>query len=290
MPENQDHKTLLAAGAASAGGQAFFADGRIDDETPDLLTAIIPDGYQIKTLDLSAALHRHRATPRRVTGTAVVTDTVSWLAYFGKHGDATSEVYGDVEASTITAVLNAPEGPVTPAWGDHRLVLQLRHSAAWTAWTDRDGKLLTQTGFAEHVEDRSPDFVNPDAATMLEIAQSFVQSTSTKFASSQRLRDGQTRFQFMETTEAKAGNLGQIDVPSSFDLKLPVWRGVAIGVPITARLRSRATAEGLRLGYVLDRLDDVLDAAWTSLLGELTETLPMPVLAGRAPSYSGDGR
>ena len=54
---------------------------------------------------------------------------------------------------------------------------------------------------------------------------------------------------------------------------------------MTARFRYRVQPEGLRLGYVLDRLEDVLDAAWGSLLGELTDTLPVPVLAGRAPRY-----
>ncbi len=282
MAENQDHRTLLAAGAASAVPASYLADG----EAPDVLAAVVPDGYQLKTADLAAALARHRFAPRRVTGTAVVTDTVSWLAYFGKHGATNSEVFGDVEQSTVTAVLNAPESG-DPAWGDHRLVLQLKHSAAWSAWTTLNEKLMGQVAFAEHLENRSPDLVRPDAATMLEIAQTFHSTTGVKFESSQRLRDGQTRFGYMETTESKAGTRGEIDVPTSFELLVPVWRGVAIAVPLTARLRSRATAEGLKLGYVLDRLDDVLDAAWTSLLGELNETLPAPVLAGRAPSYAG---
>ena len=238
-------------------------------------------------------LKPHAPTPRRVTGTATVTDVVSWLAYFEKHkavdgaDQCHSEVYGDVKASSVTAVLNAPAGPEEPRWGDHRLALQLEHSAAWTAWTALDGKLMGQTAVAEHIEDRAPDFVTPDAATMLEIAQTFVQNTGVKFESSQRLSDGQTRFQYTETIEARAGNRGNIDVPSKFEIRLQPWRGVAIVVPLTARLRSRATNEGLRLAYVLDRLDDVLDAAWGALLSELTETLPVPVLAGRAPSYAG---
>ena len=294
MTDIDNAQTLLAAGAASAEVEEFAADG---EGLPDVLAAVVPAGYQLATVDVAAKLNAYRDAPRRVTGTATLTDTASWLAYVGKHGGDWSEVYGDVEASTVTAVLNAPpraddaDGqfllPTVPAWGDHRAVLALKHSAAWLAWTAKDGALLTQTGFAEHVEDRSPDFVTPDAATMLELAQTFAQTTGVKFESSQRLSDGQTRFQYMETTEAKAGTRGEIKVPSKFEIRLQPWRGVGIIVPLTARLRSRASAEGLRLGYVLDRLDDVLDAAWSALLGELTETLPVPVLAGTAPSYAG---
>ena len=68
---------------------------------------------------------------------------------------------------------------------------------------------------------------------------------------------------------------------------LIVWRGVAIQVPLTARFRFRIEGGGLRIAYVLDRLEDVLDSAWAALLGEMTETLPVPVLAGQAPSYGG---
>lgn len=285
-PDNA--RTLLDAGAASAEMTPFTAH-----DAPDVLAAVVPDGYRIQTADLAAILRRSRVAPERVTGTAILTDTVSWLAYFGKHkaigedGETCiSEVYGDVTSGTITGLLNAPAGPHDPAWGDHRVVLRLQHSAAWTAWVERNAKLLSQTAFAEHVEDRSPDFLTPDAATMLEIAQTFQQNTGVTFESSQRLSNGATRFQYLETVEAKAGARGNIDVPSQFRIRLQPWRGVGIAVDLTARLRSRATAEGLRLGYVLDRLDDVLDTAWASLLGELTETLPVPVLAGRAPSYA----
>lgn len=295
MTDIDNARTLLDAGAGSITPMPLHAD--LESDPPDLLAAVVPDGYRVELANVAAALEKYRKTPRRVTGTARFTDTPSFLAYFGKHGSPDSEVYGDVTAGTITAVLNAParpddeSGDCTPAWGDHRAVLELRPSAAWQAWVAKDftttGTLMTQTGFAEHVEDRSPDFVTPDAATMLEVAQTFVQTTGVKFESSQRLADGQTRFAYMETVEAKAGQRGTLDVPSRFELRLTPWRGVALAVPVTARLRSRATGDGLKLGYVLDRLDDVLDAAWSALLGELTETLPVPVLAGTAPTYSG---
>lgn len=86
--------------------------------------------------------------------------------------------------------------------------------------------------------------------------------------------------------EGRAGSRGQLDVPSQIKIQIPVWRGVAIAVPLTARFRFRIGREGLRLAYVIDRLDDVLDAAWASLIGELSEALPVHVMAGKAPSYN----
>lgn len=256
------------------------------ESAPDLLTTIVPTGYHHSVLNLSQYDYL-RPTPRRVHGRAVVTDTASWLAYFGKYGGETSEVYGDVIRSTVTALLNAPADRDGPAWGDHRAVLQLQHSTAWDVWVGLNDTWVTQDTFAEHIEARTPDLVQPDAATMLELAQSFHATTGVEFQSGSRLHDGQRRFSYLETVEGKAGNRGQIDIPTSIELLLQVWRGVGIQVPVTARFRFRAGRDGLKLGIVLDRIDDVLDAAWSSLLGELTGQLRVPVLAGQAPDYAG---
>lgn len=270
-------RTLLDAGAVHVDTY-LTADG-----APDFLTAVVPTGYTIATVDLSE-MDELRDAPRRTRGTATVTNVASWLAYFKKHEGGGAEVFGDVDASTVVGILNAPTAD-EPAWGDHRVVLQLTHSAAWQAWTGLNERMVSQTDFAEHLEDRTPDLVTPDAATMLELAQSFQATTGVRFESGSRLHDGQRRFTYMETIEGKAGQRGQLDIPTSISIQVPVWRGVDIAVPMTARFRFRAGPDGLRLGYVLDRLEDVLDAAWESLLAELTAALPVPVLAGRAPDY-----
>jgi hypothetical protein len=74
-------------------------------------------------------------------------------------------------------------------------------------------------------------------------------------------------------------------IPTQLDLQLQVWRGVDIAVPVTARFRYRPQATGLKVSVVLDRVEDVLDAAWTALLEKVGEGIPVPVLAGRAPRY-----
>lgn len=257
------------------------------DQVPDVATALVPPGYSLVAKVIDPAVDALRRAPRRVRGDVTVTDTASWLAYYAKHSAAGTEVFGDVRTSTVTAILNAPAAPTEPAWGDHRLALQLEHSPAWQAWTEKNGTWLTQDSFAEHIEDRTPDLVKPDAATMLEVAQTVRATTNVKFESASRLHDGQRRFQYAETMESKAGTRGELSVPTALSLALQVWRGVPIVVPVTARFRFRIAADGLRLAFVLDRLEDVLDAAWKDLLEELTKGIDTPVLAGRAPNYGG---
>ncbi len=271
-------RDMRALGAVHT--EPVYADNQ---DGPDGVYAVVPEGYKLATADLSHM--KAPAAPRRVTGTVVLTDVRSWMAYFDKYGDASSEVFGDVHTSSVTALLNAPSSSASPEFADHRVILGLAHSPAWDAWIAKNGIWQSQTGFAEHLEDRQPDLVEPDAATMLELAQSFQATSGVQFESGSSLHSGQRRFSYLETTEGKAGHRGQLEVPTSIKIQVPVWRGVGIVVPMTARFRFRAESAGLKLGYVLDRLEDTLDAAWTDLLKELTEGLPVPVLAGKAPTY-----
>jgi uncharacterized protein YfdQ (DUF2303 family) len=146
---------------------------------------------------------------------------------------------------------------------------------------------MSQTRFAEHIEDRTPDLVEPSAADMLEVAQSIEATNGLKFESGSLLQSGQKRFVYTEKIEARAGQRGELDIPTQIKIKLPVWRGVDIAVEMTARFRFRITPDGLQLAYVLDQLDDQVDAAWSALLDELTSKISVPVLAGKAPTYGG---
>jgi uncharacterized protein YfdQ (DUF2303 family) len=272
-------RDMLALGAVHT--EPFYGDAAT---AADAMVSVVPDGYTVQVTDLSPYKVEPPA-PRRIKGTITVTDMVSWLAYFAKYRTDDAEIFGDVRTARITALLNAPT-PGMPAYGDHRAVLQLSHSAAWLAWVTNHGKLLTQTAFAEHLEDRSPDLREPDAASMLEIASSIKATKGLDFESGSTLHDGSRRFTYREKMEAKAGTRGQLEIPTEIKILVQVWRGVEIYVPMTARFRYRVTAEGLNLAYILDRLEDTLDAAWADLLRTLTDALPVTVLAGPAPSYA----
>jgi uncharacterized protein YfdQ (DUF2303 family) len=280
LPDTLDK--MLKIGASTIDAVPFHGD---DLNEPDAFTAVVPEGYKVAVTDMRP-YKKDPLTPRRLAGTITVTDVVSWVAYYDKHATPGAEIFGDVRSSRITGLLNAPEGPDDPQWADHRLVLQLEHSPAWLAWTGLSGRLLSQEQFAEHLEDRTPDLIEPDAATMLEVAQSIQATNQVNFESRSRLHDGTRVFAYREDVQGQAGQRGELAIPTEIRLRLPVWRGVAVAVEVTARFRFRVAREGLKVGIVIDRLDDQLDAAWASLLGELGETVTTPVLAGPAPQYA----
>ncbi|WP_046508008.1 DUF2303 family protein [Streptomyces odonnellii] len=229
--------------------------------TPGKVYSLVtPDG-KAHQLDLTGP--KFTGVPPRKTGTTTVRDVDSFLAYFDKHGDFDSEVYADVERHTITAVLDAHQSDA-PRWSEHRLHLSLRPTAAWRAWMGIDDRLMPQGDFAEFIEDNLVDLVEPDSATMLELAESFQATTSAEFQSSQRLDSGQRRFSYVEDVQAKAGHRGDITIPGTLTLALRPFEG-SEPYRVIARFKYRLSKEGLRLGIKIERPGDVLAAAFEDI-------------------------
>ncbi|TXL91625.1 DUF2303 family protein [Streptomyces sp. IB2014 016-6] len=218
---------------------------------------------EFRQVDLTG--NEYRDTPKAKSGTTVVRDVDSFLAYFDKHSDESSEVYADVEARTVTAVLDA-HAAGAPRWGRHRLQLQLRETAAWRAWIGADNQLMPQERFAEFIEDNLVDLVEPTAATMLELAESFEVTTSAEFQSSQRLDSGARKFSYVEEQTGKAGHKGDITIPATLTLALSPFEG-SEPYKVIARFKYRLDkAKGaLSLGFKIERPGDILTAAFEDL-------------------------
>lgn len=148
-------------------------------------------------------------------------------------------------------------------WPDHLLA-----TPEWTAWTALNGKWLTQEDFAEHILDTASDVVMPSAADLLEMAETFVATKSLNFKSGSRLRNGQRQLTYVEVIDAQAGPAGNVTIPESILLRLAPFDG-AEPVEMGARIRYRINDGALRLGYVLDRPDLVLRAAFAEVVAAI---------------------
>jgi len=236
-----------------------------------------PDGF--KTVDLTG--DEYREFPERKIGTVVVRDAAGFCHYFGKHGGDTSEVYGDIDMATVTAVLDAHASDA-PRWQDHRLILRLQQTMQWRTWLGANGQMMSQQAFAEFVEEHAAD-VAPDgpvdSATLLEVAQHFHAATSVQFEQGERLVSGETRFTYLETVEAKAGKRVDIVIPTEFQLGIApyedcgAWR-------VNARFRYRLNNGKLTLGYKLDDPARKAQEAVKQVIGKIADELGVTVILG----------
>lgn len=228
----------------------------------------VPDGRGgVKVIDTDQYADHPRATKAKRT----VTDAASFVAYVERHGTDATEVWADTPNSTVVAVIDAHEGAGKPAgWEGHKLTLALEKTDAWKAWTKADGQWFQQLDFAEFIEDRASDVKTPSSADLLELAQSFQAHRKVDFESSERMKDGQTNLAFKETVAAKAGQKGNIVIPDELLLVLKPYVG-GPAYHVFARFRYRLNGAQLALGIVLQRPQEILDAAFADVVTAIRE-------------------
>lgn len=265
-PENE-----VVARLAAAAGQL-----RPVDAGTDVYSVLVPDGYEHVLVDTE----RWLPAPRRKTGSVILHTGDSFSAYVNAHKGPETALYADPRSTPahIVAVLNGHGSG--PGFGDHRATLALRHSPAWQRWVGRDNDRGSQTTFAEHLEVGAGEIVDPPAATMLELAETFHANTKVTFTSSHVLSSDQRALEYREQTEASAGRTGSITVPKSFTLALAVFEG-DVRREILARLRFSTSGGQLKIGYSLDRPDELAEEAFDAIVAGVEEATTITAYRGR---------
>jgi uncharacterized protein YfdQ (DUF2303 family) len=246
-----------------------------------MYSVVVPDGSEHITLSLEAYLH----SPARLRGTTRLHDADSFTDFVRSYEVPASRVYADQENATLCAVFNdATTG--NPGWADHRAVLRMKHTPEWLHWADKDGSLLPQASFAEHIEDGLDEIRVPEPAEMLELAQTFHANTGVAFKSSSILSSGERQLVYEESTTTKAGTKGQITVPREIELAIRPYEGSDL-YKVVARFRHRASGGDLKLGYRLNRPHDILRSAFNDTVEKVNDLVDCAVLRGTPPEGVG---
>ncbi len=240
-----------------------------------------------KVVDLTG--DEHLDEPKRKRGTVTVEDVAGFAQYFAKHHDEDSEVFADIGAHAITAVLNAHHGadndfPDSLArWQDHRLILRLAVTPEWAAWAGSNRTMMPQVPFAEFIEDHLADIAADGPCTgadLLEMAQEFHAHGKTEFKQGTRLASGQTQLVYTETIDAKAGERGQITIPGAFELGIRVFDDLE-PYRVKARFRYRITDGALKLGYHLNDPERVVRDAVGLVVAKAEAACGVKIMLGR---------
>jgi uncharacterized protein YfdQ (DUF2303 family) len=236
------------------------------DPTKDYL--IVDNDGRAVPVDLSAL---NSQPPARAFGTYKPSDVESFINYVTVHEDeAATTVWIHPTEGRVVAVLDDHSEGGTH-WGRHRAELILEHSPEWLLWVAKDGKMMDQVAFAEHLREGMPDILEPNAATLIEIAESFETTTGVHFRSKVDFNSGAKKFKYDEETKATATSAdGEIAVPRKFKLTLSPFLGEE-PVEIIASLRHNSRSGNLELGYKLERPERAIDAALDRVAARLDD-------------------
>lgn len=269
-----DHGTEAQAiiAVTKEAGAGELRDLSIDER----YSLLVPDGHTHEIVDLSYLKDR----PHRKYGETTLMTVDDFSNYVARHDDPNgTTVWADIDTGKLAAVLNDHEGTDKAGWGDHRAGLALRPTDEWKHWLGKDGQLLDQEVFAEHVEDGQKEILLPDAAELLDIVTTMQGHTTADWRQAIRLQDGAVQFTYNEEATATAGGNGELEIPGTFQLGISPFLGEE-PYRLIARLRYRVSGGNLRIGYKLDRPQDVVRDAIDQIATRLAQSFPGRVFVG----------
>lgn len=274
--ENRTEAESIAALAARPCVNITFLD------IPDVFNLSTPPEWETQTIDFEG----FRSQPRRPRGLVEVHTADAFTQAIKTRRASDNDrnglgLYANEETMALVAINNDHYGDIA-GWRDDRVRLALRRRPEWQAWRDADGKMMEQEAFALFIEDALAEIVDPAPATMLDLAQTFQAHTGAAFKSGKRLASGEVQFLYEETTTASAGTGGDIGVPEELALEVVPFFG-AHKYQVTARFRFTLRQGELRLGYKLNRPDDVERFAFLNVATEVAGSLGVAALEGIAP-------
>lgn len=214
----------------------------------------------------------------------------SFIEYLARHATSKTEVWADEEGQKVVAVIDGDER-AEAGRQEHTITLAVKHSPEWTAWNERSGKFMGQAEFAEFIEQHAGDVRVPDAATLMEIAQTITGHRNVQFEAGQRVSDGSIQFAWHEETNAKAGKSGHLEIPERLSLGIrPFIAGTKYEIDAGLRWRVQSGTGAVVLALVLIDPATVLEDAFQEYLVTIREGLDKRVseaAGGAVPIYTG---
>lgn len=247
--QEQEHINIAqtAAALATAG-----LDTRIIENAPFVL---IPPGYTLSSLE--NLLPR----PNRITTNPTFVSLESFIRYVNEFKDQ-SRIFISPGGNAL-AMLDAhtKEGP---AWQSHSATFKVTYSDRWTRWDQAARKTMTQRQFAEFVEDNLGDFLSPNGGTMLDISKTLQAEQNSTFKSGIRLENGDVQLTYEKTTVSRAGQKGEMEIPSQFSISIPILENEPPR-PVEVRLRYELQEGKLVLTYEILRRTALLEEVRRSI-------------------------
>lgn len=200
----------------------------------------------------------------------------SLVDYVNLHASYETAVFASLANANIEAVIdwNNP-GQTVGGMARHRCKLPIQYTPNWLAWFGINGKRIGQVAFAEFIEEHLNDVAEPAAATLLEVVTTLSGKRNVEFKNAARLSNGDTAIQWEETTAAKAGQSGQLEIPSEITLQIPIFRGMEKETTFKIRtlFRYRIDAGQLLFEIKMLGIEDIRDEAFAAVFGDLKDKL-----------------
>lgn len=287
MSDNDNVQTALDAGQRLAGVSPRLTwIAHPDDPEVKIPVALCDQGDGASAVvvldDAMKALDERMAGPLRRSGTIALTEVDSFIAFVLRWGNPKeSAIYANTSAMAFVAVLDDhPPGEASgeAAWRQHRATYACPRSTEWKAWTERDGRAMRQTEFADFLESRLEDMVAgagfPSPLDVLQVARQLHIVSKGTYTRSVDPTTGDNIL--VNKTETETGSTV---IPRAFLIAIPVFEG-GDRYQLEARMRFTMQDGAPQFSYVLHRRAEVERDAFGKVRQKINDDTKLPLFAG----------
>lgn len=104
--------------------------------------------------------YQPKAAPHRTKGTATIESLGSFIEHVRRFKRAETALFIRRSPAALEAVYDYHANS-SPAFAEHRAQFAFAPTLTWKAWKEKSGKEMAQAEFAEFLEDRSGDMIDP---------------------------------------------------------------------------------------------------------------------------------
>ena len=217
--------------------------------------------------------------PLRQKETRSVATLDAFNEYVKRFKTEESSIYvtGSNGRYTITAELDHAGAATGPVWTDRTASFSLTPSEDLERWLASNKKSLTQEDFANLLEERARNIVNPAAADILEMANTLHVTRNLSVKAVRRGSMAKNAILFNQDQSLKAGQDGEIELPTSFDIAVEPFARYREGTKIKALLRPRIVDDQPRFTYELQQVEESIEIVLDAILGAIRTQTGLPV-------------
>lgn len=302
---NENKALLDAAEKFSHVDVLTFEQNDENDAIPEKINIVtVPSSRKLESI--KRFIDEYRTRPERKAGTSTMDTIGSFVDQVNRSKDANSVIFADVAnrlSPKLIAVLDYNvSGPTgDPRFGQHKVVHNFPVSEEWKAWTAKPIENLGQADFAEFLETRIMDVLDPaslDAEgkgtlaafcrqlginlaspqALMELSRGLTVHANHTVVQAVNLSTGEVQIAFGEThTDAKGA---PVRAAGGFAIAIPVFLGGA-AYQIPVRLRYKVKDGKVLWSLQPQRLNVVWDDAVTEAVNAVTTKTELTTLFGR---------
>lgn len=199
----------------------------------------------------------------------------SFIDYINSQKLPGTRIFASQDRLTFIGDIEHPATGVSfPSWHSHIPTLKLRNDPDWDRWNGVNGKMMSQTEFADFIDEMQFTVVSPDSAALIEMVEKMQVTGDKKFASSINRTTGSVELEWRDEVKQTDGKL---KLPTTLGICVAPFEAVA-PIDMAVALRWRAGNGAFTFGVRLHRPDKILRAAWTKACETIEAETDVPVL------------